>query len=122
MKALRILVMEDEAIVANLLADVLAGMGHDVCAIEDSEADAVAAAGRCRPNLMIVDQKLRDGSGVGAVEQILRTRFVPHIFVSGDTLGILARRPGAVVIQKPFFESDLLQAILFATEGDQPGQ
>ena len=110
MRALRVLVVEDNAIIGMLLAEVLAGMGHDVCAIEATEADAVTAAARCRPDLMIVMQ-LDDGSGVSAIEKILRTGFVPHLFISGDTLGVRALRPGAVVIQKPFRESDLAWAI-----------
>ena len=111
MRALRILVVEDEAVIAMLLAEVLTGMGHHVCAIAATEAKAVAAAVRCRPDLMIVDARLRDGSGVAAVEEILRTGFVPHVFVSGDPLRVQALRPGAVVIQKPFFKSDLVRAI-----------
>jgi CheY-like chemotaxis protein len=111
MSALRVLVVEDEAVIAMLFAEVLTGMGHDVCAIESTEADAVAAAVRYRPDLMIVDARLGDGSGVSAVEEILRTRFVPHVFVSGDTLRDQALSPGAVVLQKPFVESDLVRAI-----------
>ena len=49
MKVLRILVVEDDALIGMLLAEVLVGMGHEVCAIEANEADAVAAAARCRP-------------------------------------------------------------------------
>jgi CheY-like chemotaxis protein len=111
MRALRVLVVEDNAIIGMLLAEVLAGMGHDVCAIEATESDAVTAAVRCRPDLMIVDVQLGDGSGVSAVEKILLIGFVPHLFVSGDTLGVRTLRPGAVVIQKPFRESDLARAI-----------
>jgi DNA-binding NtrC family response regulator len=111
MKALRILVVDDDAIIAMLLADIFAGMGHDVCAIEATEAGAVAAAVRCRPDLMIVDARLGDGSGVAAVEEILRTGFVPHVFVSGDISTVRALKPGAVTIQKPFVESDLVWAI-----------
>jgi len=33
-------------------------MGHDVCALEITEAGAVAAAAQYRPNLMIVDARL----------------------------------------------------------------
>jgi CheY-like chemotaxis protein len=94
-----------------LLADVLAEMGHDVCAIEATEANAVAAAVRCKPDLMIVDARLGDGSGVSAVKEILRAGFVPHVFVSGETSSIQAQRPDAVVIQKPFREPDLARAI-----------
>jgi CheY-like chemotaxis protein len=103
--------VEDEAVIAMLLAEVLAGMGHDVCAIEATEADAVAAAARCRPDMMILDARLGDGSGISAVEQILCTGFIPHVFVSGDALRVRALRPGAVVIQKPFHEADLASAM-----------
>jgi DNA-binding NtrC family response regulator len=111
MKALRVLVVEDDAIIAMLLADIFAGMGHDVCAIEATEAGAVAAAVRCRPDLMIVDARLGDGSGFTAVEEILRTGFVPHVFISGDISTVRARKPGAVAIQKPFDEAVLARAI-----------
>ncbi|HVT27262.1 MAG TPA: response regulator [Lacipirellulaceae bacterium] len=111
MKALRILVAEDDAMIAMLLADVFAGMGHDVCAIEATEAGAVAAAVRCRPDLMIVDARLGVGSGSAAVDEILRTGFVPHVFISGDISTVRALRPGAVAIQKPFDDSVLVRAI-----------
>jgi DNA-binding response OmpR family regulator len=111
MKALRVLVVEDEILIGMLLADALEAMGCEVCAIEASETGAVAAAARCNPDLMIVDARLRDGSGVSAVEEILRTGWVPHVFVSGETSTIQALRPGAIVIQKPFREMDLSRAI-----------
>jgi two-component system, response regulator PdtaR len=111
MKALRVLVMEDNAMIGMHLAEMLEEMGHGVCAIEATEADAVAAAVRCRPDLMIVDVRLSDGSGVSAVEEILRTGPVPHLFVSGDISAVKALRPDAVVVQKPFREADLARAI-----------
>jgi DNA-binding response OmpR family regulator len=111
MKPLRILVVEDDAMIAMLLADMFAAMGHDVCAIEATEAGAVAAALRCRPDLMIVDARLGDGSGVSAMEKILHTGFVPHVFISGDILSVRALKPDGVAIQKPFDESDLIRAI-----------
>ena len=111
MNAIRVLVVEDDALIGMLLAEMLAGMGHDVCAIEATEADAVTAAIRCRPDLMIVDARLGDGSGVRAVEEILRTGSVPHLFVSGDISRVKALRPGSVVLQKPFHETDLARAI-----------
>ncbi|HLZ66587.1 MAG TPA: response regulator [Aliidongia sp.] len=110
MRALRVLVVEDDAMIGSLLAEMLAGMGH-VCAVEATEANAVAAAGRCRPHLMIVDVRLGDGSGVAAVEEILRTGPVPHVFVSGDTAAVRALKPNAVVMRKPFRESDLVRAM-----------
>lgn len=111
MKALRVLVVEDEAVIARLLAEVLAGLGYEICAIVSTVAATVAAAARCRPDLMIVDAGLRDGSGLSAVQEILRAGFVPHLFISGDISTVRTLRPDAVVMQKPFSEAELVHAI-----------
>ncbi len=110
-QTLRILLVEDEAIVAMLFADLLVAMGHEVCAIEATEAGAVTAAVRCRPDLMIVDVHLMDGNGASAVAAILRAGFVPHVLVSGDPLRAQPLALGSVVLQKPFRESDLVRAM-----------
>ncbi len=110
-KALRVLVVEDDAMIGMVLAGMLEEMGHDICAIEATEADAVTAAAQYIPDLMIVDARLGDGSGVSAVEEILRTRFVPHLYMSGNSSSVKALKPGAVVLQKPFREAELARAI-----------
>ena len=84
-KALRVLIVEDEAMIAMLLAEVLRELGHEVCATEATEAGAIAAAVRYKPDLMIVDNELRKGSGISAVEQIIRSGFIPHLFVTGKS-------------------------------------
>jgi DNA-binding response OmpR family regulator len=111
MEALRVLVIEDDALIGMLLAQVLAAMGYEVCATAATEADAVTAASRYKPDLMIVDAGLGRGSGVSAVEQILREGPVAHVFMSGDAARVRERRPGAVVIRKPFSETELVRAI-----------
>jgi CheY-like chemotaxis protein len=109
--ALRILIVEDNVIIAMLLAATLADMGHEVCAVEGSEAGAVAAAARHRPDLLIVDAGLDEGSGISAVDRILRDGFVPHIFVSGAVLNPEQLDPRAVRVSKPYNEWDLFAAI-----------
>lgn len=111
LKASRVLILEDEGIIAILLARVLANMGHNVAAIVGSVADALVAADRSRPDLMIVDARLRDGSGISAVREIIRTGFVPHIFVSGDSCRAHAVWPGSVALEKPYRDTELAQAI-----------
>jgi CheY-like chemotaxis protein len=111
LKALRVLVMEDNALIAMLYVDLLTQMGHTVCAIEATETEAVAAARIYKPDLMIVDAALGEGTGVSAVEEILRGRFVPHVFVSGDTALVRALTSSAIVLQKPFRDLDLARAI-----------
>ena len=107
----RILVVEDDAFIGMLYADTLAAMGHGVCAIAATERDAVVAAEEHKPDFMIVDSSLAEGSGMAAVSEILRGGFVPHLFVSGDVAGILTLMPGANILEKPFLPTDLAKAI-----------
>jgi two-component system, response regulator PdtaR len=120
MTALRVLVVEDDAMIGMLLAEMLEDMGHDVCAVAFTQADAVTEAARCKPDLMIVDARLGDGSGVSAVEDILRTGPVPHVFVTGDISKVKALMPGSVMLQKPFLESELARAIQRALAPRRP--
>ena len=116
MRALRVLIIEDETFIALLLAEVLAEMGHEVCASEQTETGAVAAAARYHPELIIADVRLCEGSGINAVRAILSAGFVPHIFVSGDVLDQKLLHPAACVLQKPFQETQLVRAIERAIE------
>ena len=111
MDALNVLLVEDDAIVAELLAEVIAELGHVVCAIETTEDGAVSAAARHKPDLMIVDAQLGHGSGVAAIESIIRAGPVPHLFVSGNIAKVLALRPGDVALQKPYTEAALVLAM-----------
>lgn len=113
MSGLRIMVVDDDAMISALLAMMLTEMGHEVCAVEATEAGAVDAEARCRPDLMIVDARLGRGSGLGAVEAILRSRKVACVLISG---ACIERPPaGAVILSKPFLEADLALAIERAT-------
>jgi CheY-like chemotaxis protein len=109
MKALRVLVVEDNAIIGMLLAEMLGEMGHEVCGVETTEAGAVAAAARCRPDMMIVDGRLGDGSGVAAMRAILLSGPMPHLFISGAA--VEADSANAIVLQKPFHETQLARAM-----------
>jgi two-component system, response regulator PdtaR len=111
MDAVSILVIEDEAIIGMLLSEVLEGMGHRVCAVVASEKAAVEAAALHLPDLLIVDAGLAAGDGLAAVDTILATRFVPHFFTTGNALKVRQLRPGAVVLEKPFHEVELADAI-----------
>jgi two-component system, response regulator PdtaR len=120
MKALRVLVIEDDALIAMLLTEMLAGMGHDVCATAATEAEAVSAATRYDPDLMIVDAGLGRGSGVSAVEEILRAGPLAHVFISGDAGRVRVRKPDAVVVRKPFREAEIARAIDLALAAASP--
>jgi CheY-like chemotaxis protein len=108
MIALRILVVDDDPEIGMLLGEMLEELGHHVCAIEETEGAAVRAAKKHKPDLMIVDVQLGAGSGIAAVEEILRGGPVPHLFMSGERLELAGM---GSMLQKPFLEADLVAAI-----------
>ena len=114
--SLGIVVVEDDALIAMDLADLLIGMGHDVRAIAQTQSEAVAAAMRCQPDLMIVDGQLAEGSGAGAMRQILANGFVAHFYITGDPLRITGLAPDAIVVAKPFTLHDLACGIARALQ------
>lgn len=114
MRKLSVLVVEDEAIIGMLLSEVLTDMGHDVIGVAATEATAIALATEHRPDFLIVDAGLTSGNGVSAVDTILATRFVPHLFTTGNALKVRLVRPNAVVLEKPFYEAELADAIVRA--------
>lgn len=109
MTGLRIVLVEDNAQISALLAELLAGLGHEVCATATTEVEAVAAAALHGPGLMIVDAHLRTGSGVSAMETILRLTAMPHFFITGGTRRVFPA--GATVLLKPFGTVSLMAAL-----------
>ena len=120
MTALRVLVVEDDGMIAMAIEDILAQMGHLVCGTAGTESEAVAAAERSNPDLIIVDGRLRVGSGLLAMRTILSRGFVPHIYISGDRLLADTLDRDAVVLRKPFGETDLAAAIIRALAAHTP--
>lgn len=111
MMASRVLVVEDDALIGTYLAELLTAMGHAVCSVETTEAGAVTAAEQYKPDLMIVDVRLGNGSGISAVDEILHSGFVPHVFVSGHISAVQTLRPDAIILQKPYSRPQLAHAI-----------
>jgi DNA-binding response OmpR family regulator len=122
MTVIRILIAEDDFMIAMFLQELLVTMGHEVCAVVAEQAATVAAAIDHSPDLLIVDEGLREGNGIDAVTEILETRFVPHIFATGDCFRVLAHNPDAIVLQKPYTAKALTRAIEQALQAPaEPG-
>ena len=120
----RLLVVEDEFVIALDLQNLLEAAGHEVVALAASVADALALLdgdgggdaepGRRRPPLLdgaVLDVNLR-GEPATPVADALAARGVPFVFVSG--YGAAGRPPGheaAPVLAKPYSEGDLLELV-----------
>ena len=108
---MRALIIEDDQPTAQLLAFMLETMDIEVCGNEATEAGAIQAAAKYRPDLMIVDINLSDGTGIGAVNEILTHGYIPHVFVSADLSQLRATNPNAIMLSKPYAYEQMVAAI-----------
>lgn len=82
---LRILIVEDELLIALDAEMALEDAGHDVVGTATTEEKAIELALIHKPDLMIVDLRLKNGGcGRAAVKEIRLQLDVPVIFASGN--------------------------------------
>jgi PAS domain S-box-containing protein len=113
----RLLLVEDEALVAMMIQETLADLGFNVIGPVSTASGALAAARESYFDAAVLDINLGDGL-VYTVAEILEKRGVPFVFVTGyDADSIDARFGGVPVLQKPI-ERDMLQKI-FAPRDDR---
>ena len=67
---MRVLIVEDDAIVAMHLAMLVAQLGHVVCAVVSSATEAVARAATLSPDVVLMDIRL---AGAAAASKLLRS-------------------------------------------------
>lgn len=116
MSAARILVVEDEAIIAYDLERTLQRLGYDVPAVVAEGDAAIEAAARHAPSLVLMDIKLRGAlDGVDAARAIRERLEMPVVFLTSHSdLATLSRAAAAQpqgYVMKPFVERDLHVAI-----------
>jgi CheY-like chemotaxis protein len=105
---LKVLVAEDEALVALDLACTLRELGCDVLPAAPSVAGALAILGAERPDVALLDVSLADGSAA-PVAAALAAAGVPFAVVTGHAAGDIgeAALRGAPRLGKPYGLQDL---------------
>ncbi|GAM97845.1 DNA-directed RNA polymerase specialized sigma subunit [alpha proteobacterium U9-1i] len=110
----RILIIEDETLIAMDLSDIVSKLGHSVVATADTASKAVVAAAQHKPDLVLADVQLADGSsGIDAVADILGQMQVPVIFITAfpDRLLTGERPEPTFLITKPYLEETVQAAV-----------
>lgn len=117
----RVLVAEDDAIIAEAICDRLTDAGYEVVARAESGAVAVEAALALRPDLILMDVRLEgDMDGIRASELINEKMRVPVIYLTGDSDHKTLQRAKAAsaygYVLKPFHIRNLIVAIEVAVD------
>ena len=96
------LLIEDLPRVQQILRDVVEEPGlYEVCAVADGEAQAIADFDRLQPHAVIIDLKLRQGSGLGFLQSVRARKLAAQpllIVITNHALPVLetaCRQAGA---------------------------
>ncbi len=103
--AARVLVIEDEPVIALHISEIVREAGHEVVGIATRKSEAVELAAQHRPGLVLADIQLDDGStGIEAALEILKSLDVPVIFVTAFPERLLTgeRMEPTYLVSKPF--------------------
>lgn len=118
--ASRVLIIEDEPIIALDLENLVTELGHQVVGTAASRDEAVKKALAERPGLVLADINLGEGgSGIDAVNDILNSFDIPVIFITAYPEKLLTgeRPEPTYLIAKPFLpetvQATVGQALFF---------
>jgi CheY-like chemotaxis protein len=123
----KILIIEDEAVIALHIRSIVESEGHAVLGVARTHREAVDMTRKLEPELILADISLADGSsGIDAANEILSAVDVPIIFVTAFPERLLTgeRPEPTYLITKPFepvmLNATIAQALLTRRKRDLP--
>src|SRR5258707_15796140 len=116
----RLLIVEDELMIAWELVDTARQLGWKVCATVRTQEAAIEAASQLKPDAILMDYRLGDGGdGLAAARRIREAADIPIIFCTAYVTGLRAEMlslPRAQLVAKPVRPSSLREALAWATD------
>ena len=116
---LKVLIAEDELMIADLLEDTLIMSGYEVCGIARTVDEAVALAELHKPDLAVFDVRLARGDrGPDIARQISNRGTMGILYATGDDVrhSTLTRADGNASIAKPYQNEDVVRALVIIQE------
>ncbi len=115
----RILIVEDEPLIAVSVYETLLQNGYAICGIAKNYDEALSLAGNGLPDLVLLDINIHgDKDGITLAEDIKKLYNIPLLFVTGYTDRTDKERIKKIVpaghISKPVKKKDLLSAVEMA--------
>lgn len=108
-----VLIIEDDALIALDLQEMLEAAGADSFSFADSEAQAIAEARARRPDVIASDVLLREGSGPNAVKAIeAEYGRLPVFYITGTPGACEPCEPPVRIVPKPATEEAIRSAFV----------
>ncbi|MEJ6396711.1 response regulator [Yoonia sp. 208BN28-4] len=110
----RVMIIEDEPIIAADLTAIVSDLGHEVTGVARTHKEAIELADEATADLILADIQLADNSsGIEAVNELLQKMDVPVIFITAFPERLLTgdRPEPAFLISKPFQEAQVQSAV-----------
>ncbi len=121
LQGLRVLVVEDEALVAMLIEEYLSEFGCVIAYSARRVANGLESVSAGGIEAAVLDVNVA-GQSVSPIAQALDEKKIPFLFASGyGARGVDARWASRPVLQKPFSSNDLRLALLASLES-HPGR
>lgn len=119
MERIKIMIIEDEAIVAGDIAARLELAGYSIVAVVDRGEEAIETFSRVKPDVVMADIHLKgEMDGIQTVEQINQLNPVPVVYLTAysdaQTWERAKRTRPSAYLTKPFRERDIHSAIELA--------
>ncbi len=121
----RVLIVEDDALTALMLQNLMREMGYEVCGMASTAPRGVALADHYRPDLVLLDLRLGKGTdGVAAAREMRHDLKLEVLVISGATPGEVKGEPVADLpwIQKPFMPDQVRSTVgrILSTQAERP--
>jgi CheY-like chemotaxis protein len=116
---LKVLIAEDDPMIADMAEETLVGDGYEVCGIARTVAEALALGLRHKPDLAVIDLRLADEGRLGTdiVAQLSTDGRLGVLYASGNvTHAMLSVIEGHACLAKPYSPADLLRSLEIVAE------
>jgi CheY-like chemotaxis protein len=115
---LKVLIAEDDLMIADLAEEVLAEAGYEVCGIARTVAEAIALAQHHTPDLAVLDLRLADGGlGTEIAAQLLPLGRFGVLYATGNiSQVVLTTADGDACLSKPYSSTDLKRGLEIVAE------
>jgi DNA-binding response OmpR family regulator len=115
---LKVLIAEDDLMIADMLEELLVESGYEVCGISRTVAEAVTLARRHKPDLVVIDVRLADeglGTDIPAQLDVVDRPGVLYATANVSTV-LLSGAEGHACLTKPYRFPDLLRSLEIVAE------